>query len=107
MIQSACEDIDPDELEAFGAPVSGQLVRKSFLFNTDPDEERSFKLSENQQKAFLTNLDIGLASDPAMTIGEAINGSVGAFLKIQITHRADAKDASNIFTEVGATSSAA
>ena len=106
-IQSACEDVDPDELEGFGAAVAGQLVRKRFLFNTDPAEERGFALSMNQLKTFLTNLDIGFTDGAGMTVGEALNGSVGAFVKVQVTHRADPKDASNIFTEVGATSSAA
>lgn len=106
IIQSACEDIDPDELEGFGAPVAGQLVRKRFLFNTDPAEERGFDLSMTALKTFLTNLDIGFTDGAGMTLGEALNQSVGAFVKIQVTHRADARDASNIFTEVGATASA-
>lgn len=106
IIQSPCEDVDPDELEAFGASPTGQLVRKRFLFNTDPAEERGFALTLNQVKTFLTNLDIGFEEGAGMTMGEALNNSVGAFIKVQVTHRADPKDSSVVYTEVGNTASA-
>lgn len=106
VIQQACEDIDTDEIAAFGAPIQGQLIKKDFLFTTDPAEERSFQLSENQLKAFLQNLDIGFTETSSMTLGEALNASVGAFIKVEISHRADKNDPTNLFTDVGRTAPA-
>ena len=99
IVQQACEDVDPDETAAFGK-VAGQIVRKDFIFNLDPDEARNFQITENQLKQFLENCAIDSAGK---TLGEMINESVGTFVKIEVTHRADKRDPTVLFTDVGRT----
>ena len=98
-IVSACESVDTDELAEFGNP-AGQIVRKRFLFNTDPAEERNFKLSEVNMMNFLRNTGVDVEGGDVAT---AINDAIGGFIKVEITHRADPKNPANLYLDVGRT----
>ena len=98
-IVSACESVDPDELAAFGNP-AGQIVRRRFMFNTDPAEERSFRLSEVSMKNFLALT--GNVTEPC-DVATAINDAIGGFVKVEIEHRADPKNPANRYLDVGRT----
>lgn len=99
-VVQALNDVDPDELEAFGNIV-GQRVRKQFLFNTDPAEEVAFTRSLNNVKAFLQHCEIGFTDD--MQVNEGLAACVGAQVKGEVIHRADKNDPEVIYTEVGRT----
>lgn len=72
---SADEDVDPDDLEAFG-DVTGIMGRNSFMFPTDPAKDNDRKKTLHQMKKFLTET---LRIDgEGMTMKELLAASVGA-----------------------------
>lgn len=93
---SASDDVDPDELEAYGN-VAGAMNRKTFLFDTDPEEKAGFERSLFDVKRFLTNCGVDADS---MGLSEALAASVGTQFLGELTHRPDPNDSEIIYTEV-------
>lgn len=91
---AALDDVDADELEAFGK-VEGAPSRVSFLFNTDPAEERSFENTLNDVKAFLDKCGV-----EGGTLKERIARSANAQFIGEISHRQDPNNAENVFAEI-------
>jgi hypothetical protein len=101
--QMACieaqDDVDEDELTAFGN-VSGQTLRKTFLFNTTEGKESEFARSEYNLKRFLVD-HLGL--DESMTMEELLNAAVNAQCIAEVTHRPDPSDPEIVYAELGRT----
>ena len=70
------DDVDADELAAFGDLKSG-VNRVSFLFPTDPDAENDFKKAMNNLKRFLLDT-LRVDGDDDSTIKELMAKCVGA-----------------------------
>lgn len=72
---SAEQDVDPDELEAFGQ-VSAAMNRISFMFPTDPAKDADRKRTLHRLKKFLVDTLRVDASEDA-TIKELLAAAVG------------------------------
>lgn len=96
-------DVDPDDLEAFGASPAGEPLRKRFMFNTDPAEARAFEQTMVAVRRFLENCNIGFSADSDMTLGEGLAAVIGAQFLGECTHRADKQNPENVYTEIGKT----
>lgn len=96
-------DVDPDDLEAFGASTAGEPLRKRFMFNTDPAEERAFNQTMVNLRRFLEHCNIGFTADSDMTLGEGLGSVIGAQFIGECTHRADKNNPENVYTEIGRT----
>jgi hypothetical protein len=106
VVQSPCDDVDPDEIEAFGANIDGQMIRKRIMFSNDEAESRGFELSMNDLKRFLEHCQVGFTAGGEMTVGEAIANLPGAQVQGQVTHRADKNNPENLYPEVRQTAPA-
>lgn len=80
------EDVDADDLKAYGSPNS-ILVRKSFLFNTQ--DEAAFRQTEFNLKEWLTT---HLGQDPSLSIKELMNGMVNKQCLGVLDYRPDASN---------------
>jgi hypothetical protein len=69
----ATDDVDPDELEAFGS-VAGERNRISFMFPTDKEKKADFERTLYRLKEFLTRI-LGL-EDNGATLRELLDASV-------------------------------
>lgn len=98
---SPSDDVDTDELDAYGN-VEGALNRKSFLFNTNPDEKAAFDRSLFNIKRFLGHLGLDVDED-GITLSDALAASVNAQCLGEITHRPDPNDPEIVYAEVGRT----
>lgn len=92
----AMDDVDTAELEVFGG-AKGVIVRKGFIFNTDPAEEANFKRTEYEMKTFLEeHLQITEAEEltqaMAMAKGRTCIGEVG--------HRPDKENPDRIYLDL-------
>lgn len=72
---AAEEDVDPDDLAAYG-DVSGILGRNTFMFPTDPAKENDRKKTLFQMKKFMTET-LRIDGD-GMTVKELMAASAGA-----------------------------
>lgn len=97
---AATDEVDPDELEAYG-DINGFVVSKSFLF--DNEDEVAFQRSEYNLKRFFEHLGMDLSN---VTISEALANSVGATCMGELKHRPDPNDAEVIYAELGKTAPA-
>lgn len=95
---SAHDDVDPDELEAYGS-VSGAKSRKTFLFSNDPDEKANFERSMYNIKQFLEHCGV----DGTLPMGEALASSVNASCLGEVKHRPDPNDPEIVYAEIGKT----
>lgn len=98
---SAHDDVDEDELAAFGN-VQGQQQRKVFLFTQDEDDAAAFERTRFNLKRFLGHLGIDI-DDGKITLSEALADSVGAQCLGEVTHRPDPNDPEIVYSEVGRT----
>lgn len=96
---SAGDDVDEEELAAYGNP-SGQTLRKAFLFNTTEGKGSDFERSLYNMKMFLVE-HLGL--DESMTIQEQLASCVGAQCMGEVTHRADPNNSEIVYAEIGRT----
>lgn len=94
----ARDDVDPDELEAYGN-VAGYKTRKTFLFNTTEGKDTDFERSLFNLKRFLEHCGLDLKGN----LSEALADSVGAQFVGELTHRPDPEDPEVVFAELGRT----
>lgn len=92
-------EVDEDALSEFGK-VQGQNVRKQFMFNTNPEEERSQEMTLNAIKRFLESC--GCFED-GMTLAEGMAAFPNSTCRAEITHRPDKNDNERFYLEVGRT----
>ena len=93
-VVSALDDVDADDLTAFGK-IEGATLSMDFIFNTDPAEERAFEMTLNRLKDFLARA--GVEGD---TVKEQIARSANAQFIGEVGHRPDPNDASNVYAEI-------
>lgn len=98
---SPTDDVDPTELEEFGN-VTGQTVRKTFMFNNSPDEKARFDQTLFQVKQFLENAGV----DPSMSMTEGLAACVGGQIMGELRHRPSKDDPEVVFQEIGRTAAA-
>lgn len=96
-IISAHDDVDTDELAAFGN-VAGTPLRIDFIFNTSDDMK--FEGTLNRLKEFMDRCGVDVSDGVLM---EKVSELVGAQFLGQVTHRLDPNDASIVYAEVGKT----
>lgn len=82
---SAEDDVDEDDLEAFG-PVGSAQSRVSFMFPTDPDRENDFKKTLFRMKKFLQET-LAVDCDDNATISEMLANSVNCQFLASCTWR--------------------
>lgn len=95
---SASDDVDADELAAYGN-VQGAQNRKTFLFSNSEDDKANFERSMFNLRRFLGHCGI----DEGMALNEAFAASVGQQFLGEITHRPDPNDSEIIYAELGKT----
>lgn len=95
----ASDDVDEDELNAFGN-VQGQQLRKTFLFNTTDGKDADFDRSMFNLKRFLCEHG-GL--DEGMTLEELLASCPGVQMLGEVNHRPDPNDPEIIYAEIGRT----
>lgn len=92
------EDVDPDQLEAFG-PVNKVSDRLSFMF--DKNDDNAFNQTKFQLRRFLE--EHVQCAEPSNSLAEAINNSVnGEFLAV-FSHREDKRNPGTYFGNIGKT----
>lgn len=101
-IVSPSDDVDPDELEAFGN-VAGTPLRKAFLFSRSEDDKANHDRSMFNLKQFLAD-HLGLGED--MALNEALAASTGAQCLVEVKHRPDPENTEIIYAEAGRTAAA-
>jgi hypothetical protein len=98
-VLSPHDDVDPDELAAFGN-VSGGKLRHTYLFSRDEDDKANYDRSMYNLKRFLSE-HLGLGDD--MALNEALAASVGAQCLVEVKHRADPLNPEIVYDEAGRT----
>lgn len=93
-VVSAMDDVDPDELDAFGK-VEGAPASVDFIFNTDPAETRAYESTLARLKDFLARAGV-----EGSTLKEQIARSANAQFMGEVGHRPDPNDSSNVFAEI-------
>lgn len=101
-VVSALDDVEPEELEAFGNP-SGTPLRLDFIFNCDPAEEAKFEGTLNRLKEFLAKAGVDISRG---TLGEWLTELPGAQFVAEVSHRPDPNDAAVVYAEIKRTTSA-
>lgn len=95
---AASDDVDPDDLEAYGN-VQGAQSRKTFLFSNNPDDKAAFERSMFNLRRFLDHCGV----DDSLPMNEALAASVGQQFLAELTHRPDPNDPEIVYAEVGRT----
>lgn len=95
---AASDDVDTDDLAAYGN-VSGAQMRKTFLFTQSEDDKASFDRSVFNLRRFLGHLGV----DESLSLGEAFAAAVNAQCLGEVTHRPDPNDPEIIYAEIGRT----
>ena len=93
---SPLDDVDPDEVTAFGQ-ISGVPVRLTFLLNTA--DEQKFEQTLNRIKEFLGRCGIEGEGSLGEKLSELPNCQVG----VTIEHRADPNDPLILYPEISRT----
>jgi hypothetical protein len=88
------EDVDTDELKAYGSPAN-IIVRKSFLFNTT--DEAAFKRAEFNLREFLVK---HLGMDGSLTIKELMTMANGKQCLGTIDYRPDQNDPEVMYADL-------
>ena len=101
-IVSAGEDVDEDDLAAFGN-VNGYILRKTFIFSRDEADKTSFDRSLFQLRQFLEHLGVETEDRP---LNEALADSVGQACMTELKHRPDPRDVEIVYAEAGKTTAA-
>lgn len=96
---SASDDVDPDELAAYGN-VANVPLRLDFIFNND--DEMKFEGSLNRLKEFLSKCGIDAESG---SLGEKLTELPNAQFLGEVKHRLDPNDANVVYNEIGRTTS--
>lgn len=96
-IISASDDVDMDELEAFGNP-AGFNLRLDFLFNEAPGEEMKFESTLNRLKEFCAAAGADVETG---TPQEWLMNLPGAQFLGELRHRVNPNDVSEIYPEIG------
>lgn len=96
-IVSPSDDVDADELEAFGNPASFAL-RLDFMFNEAPGEEMKFESTLNRLKEFCNSAGVDTNTG---TPGEWLMTLPGCQFLGELKHRVNPNDVSEIYPEVG------
>lgn len=92
---SATEDVDEDELGAWGDLKKNKVTaRVSFMFNTE--DENEFANSEFRFTEFLT---VHLGQDPA-SLKELMNGAVNKRFLGTLDYRPDRDDPERMYTQI-------
>jgi len=96
-IISASDDVDADELEAFGNP-AGFNLRIDFMFNEAAGEEMKFESTLNRLKEFCTSAGIDTESGQ---LKEWLMQLPGCQFLGELKHRVNPNDVSEIYPEIG------
>jgi hypothetical protein len=97
---SASDDVDPDELQAYGN-VAGVPMRIDFIFNTEDDMK--FEGSLNRLKEFMARC--GVDVEESSTLGEKLAELPNTQFLGEVKHRLDPNDPNVVYNEVGRTTS--
>lgn len=97
------EDVDPDDLTAFGN-VAGQTRRHRFMFPTDPEEAANFQRTEFNLRRFLAD-HLQIDGVEGMDLKEALANAKGHMCLATVVWTPDKKDPSgeNKFDNIGRT----
>jgi hypothetical protein len=90
------DDVDMDAFREYGGSATGIIVRKSFLFNTDPTEEIAFQRTENDYKDFLQH-HLGI---PPGTLKEMAGQVLNKQCLGVLDYRPDKEDPERIYTDL-------
>jgi hypothetical protein len=101
-IVSATDDVDPDELEAYGN-VAGAPLRLDFIFNTSPGEDQKFEGTLNRLKEFLGKCGVDTSSG---SLSEKLTELPNCQFIGEVKHRPDPNDSNIIYNEIGRTTAA-
>lgn len=96
----ALDDVDLDELKKFGG-AKGVRVRKSFIFNTDPNEEAAFQREEYNLTRFL--VDHLKAGPDSNSLSQLLGAAKGKQCQVEVGHRPDNRNPDNFFPDVKST----
>lgn len=94
---SASDDVDPDELAAYGN-VGGVGMRVDFIFNGE--DEMKFEGTLNRLKEFMAKCGIDADSG---ALGEKLAELPNAQFLGEVKHRFDPNDANVVYNEIGRT----
>ena len=90
------EDVDPDDLAAYGA-VTSTIVRLDFIFN-ESDPAKFEKRLDNLKNFIAT---CGVTFDGSEPLKQVLSRIANAQLIIELTHRLDSRDNETVYPEVG------
>lgn len=97
---TAMDDVDLDELKKFGG-AKGVRVRKSFIFNTSPDEEAAFAREEYNLKRFL--VEHLKAGPDSYTLAQLMGAAKGKMCTVEVGLRPDNRNPDNFYSDVKST----
>lgn len=95
---AALDDVDPEELAAYGK-VENIVQSHRFMFSKE--DETEFKKTEYRLRKFLE--DHLKCGDESMSLNEAINASLNAQFVAPIVHRQDKNDPELFHANLGST----
>ena len=96
---SAGNDVDPDDLEAYGTYTNTQ-VRKQFLIADKTLDQVGHDRSMFNLRRFMEHCGV---DDGSMSLAEALSATVNAQFFGELTHRPDANDPEVVYQEIGRT----
>ena len=101
-VVSPMDDVDPDELSAYGN-VTGAPLRLDFIFNCDPAEEAKFEGTLNRLKEFISKAGVDIEEGQ---LGQWLTELPSAQFIGEVRHRPDPNDPNIVYSEIGRTTAA-
>ena len=100
----AHDDVDKDDLKAYGGLGPMASVRRRFLFNTGdaPEDKANFERTLFQVKTFLKD-HLKVEGDSDAALNEMMNNAVNHRCNVFIRWRADKNDKEIMYAEIGST----
>lgn len=97
---TALDDVDLDELRKFGG-AKGVRVRRSFIFNTDPNEEAAFQRAEYEMTRFM--VDHLKAGPESNSLTQLLGSCKGKQCQVEVGHRPDTRNPDNFYPDIKST----
>ena len=98
-VASPGEDVDPDDLAAYG-PYNKTQLRKQFLVADSAVDQVGHDRSMFNLRRFLEHCGV---DDESLSLAEALSATVNAQFFGELTHRPDANDPEVVYQEIGRT----